>query len=159
MCTCTCIAWLYCSCVCSRGCFTTMLILLITAMAGPKPTPPECQTPRAPLTAAWVSATTAWVVTLTIRLSQPIEKLRLPPKIEVHIKITHLRFTVHVTCNSIVAYIINPSSDKSLPCYVCLVRNPFTEQRYLVAAVSRGLLLMQWFQPHQIFKHVMVQIH
>ncbi|XP_064394786.1 mitogen-activated protein kinase kinase kinase kinase 5-like [Halichondria panicea] len=46
-----------------------------------------------------------------------------------------------------------PDSKGSSHC--CVVRNPFTEQRYLVAAVSRGLLLMQWFQPHQIFKHVM----
>lgn len=43
-------------------------------------------------------------------------------------------------------------------CCVYVVRNAFTEQRYLVAAVPRGLLLMQWFQPHQIFKHVMVQL-
>ena len=36
------------------------------------------------------------------------------------------------------------------------VRNPFSDQRYLVAVTPRCILLMQWFQPHQTFKHVMV---
>ena len=35
-----------------------------------------------------------------------------------------------------------------------VARNPFTDQRYLLAAVSRGVLLMQWYQPRHAFMHV-----
>lgn len=36
-------------------------------------------------------------------------------------------------------------------------RNPFTDQRYLIAVVPRGILLMQWYQPQNAFKLVMVR--
>ena len=35
-------------------------------------------------------------------------------------------------------------------------RNHFSDQRFLIAAVPKGLLLMQWYQPQHAFKHVMV---
>ena len=38
-------------------------------------------------------------------------------------------------------------------------RNPFTDQRYLIAAVPKGVLLMQWYQPKHAFMHVMVRTH
>jgi [mitogen-activated protein kinase] kinase 5 len=38
----------------------------------------------------------------------------------------------------------------------CIARNPFTDQRYLIAIVPRGILLLQWFQPRHAFMHVML---
>lgn len=38
----------------------------------------------------------------------------------------------------------------------CIARNPFTDQRYLIAAVPKGILLLQWFQPRHAFMHVMM---
>ncbi|CAI8010512.1 Mitogen-activated protein kinase kinase kinase kinase 5, partial [Geodia barretti] len=38
----------------------------------------------------------------------------------------------------------------------CIARNPFTDQRYLIAVVPRGILLLQWFQPRHAFMHVML---
>ena len=35
-----------------------------------------------------------------------------------------------------------------------IARNPFTDQRYLLAAVPRGILVMQWYQPRHAFMHV-----
>lgn len=35
-------------------------------------------------------------------------------------------------------------------------RNPFSDQRYLLAAVPRGILVMQWYQPRHAFMHVKV---
>ena len=37
-------------------------------------------------------------------------------------------------------------------------RNHFSDQRFLIAAVPKGLLLMQWYQPQHTFKHVMVSM-
>lgn len=47
-----------------------------------------------------------------------------------------------------------PDSKGCLNC--CISRNPFSDQRYLVAAVPRGILLMQWYQPKHAFMHVML---
>jgi len=45
----------------------------------------------------------------------------------------------------------------SKDCYKCCIsRNPFTDQRYLIAAVPKGILLMQWYQPKHAFMHVML---
>ena len=38
--------------------------------------------------------------------------------------------------------------------YISPARNPFTDQRYLLAAVPRGVLVMQWYQPRHAFMHV-----
>ena len=35
-----------------------------------------------------------------------------------------------------------------------VARNPFTDQRYLLAAVPKGVLVMQWYQPRHAFMHV-----
>uniref|UniRef100_A0A1X7UZT5 non-specific serine/threonine protein kinase n=1 Tax=Amphimedon queenslandica TaxID=400682 RepID=A0A1X7UZT5_AMPQE len=40
-------------------------------------------------------------------------------------------------------------------CYKCsIARNPFSDQRYLLAAVPKGILVMQWYQPRHAFMHV-----
>ena len=36
-------------------------------------------------------------------------------------------------------------------------RNPYTDQRYLIAVVPKGILLMQWYQPMNAFKLVQVR--
>lgn len=42
-------------------------------------------------------------------------------------------------------------------CYKCCIsRNPFSDQRYLIALVPKGVLLMQWYQPKHAFMHVML---
>ena len=38
--------------------------------------------------------------------------------------------------------------------YSLIARNPFSDQRYLLAAVPRGVLLMQWYQPRHAFMNV-----
>ena len=43
----------------------------------------------------------------------------------------------------------------SLP-YTYTARNHFSDQRFLIAAVPKGLLLMQWYQPYHAFKRIMV---
>ena len=35
-----------------------------------------------------------------------------------------------------------------------IARNPFSDQRYLLAAVPKGILVMQWYQPRHAFMHV-----
>lgn len=45
------------------------------------------------------------------------------------------------------------------PIHLPVARNPFTDQRYLIAAVPKGVLLMQWYQPKHAFMHVMVCTH
>ena len=42
--------------------------------------------------------------------------------------------------------------------HVNAARNHFSDQRFLIAAVPKGLLLMQWYQPQHAFKHVMVKV-
>ncbi len=44
-------------------------------------------------------------------------------------------------------------------CFSFLARNPFSDQRYLIAVVPKGILLMQWYQPQNAFKMVMVSHH
>ena len=47
-----------------------------------------------------------------------------------------------------------PDSKGCLKC--CITKNHFTDQRFLLAAVPRGVLIMQWYQPKHAFLHVMV---
>ena len=44
----------------------------------------------------------------------------------------------------------------SLPLSLPLARNPYTDQRFLIAVVPKGILLLQWYQPMNTFKHVQV---
>ena len=35
-------------------------------------------------------------------------------------------------------------------------RNPYTGEQYLIAAIPKGIMLLQWFQPRHIFMMVKV---
>ena len=41
-------------------------------------------------------------------------------------------------------------------CYIG--RNPYTGEQYLIAAIPKGIMLLQWFQPRHIFMMVKVSI-